>query len=377
MPSKSAALAIAAVGLAFASLAGTIPTGLSVQKARSSAGRSTTDSSEAGAETPYNWKASFAKVPTEKVPRTPDGKPDLQGLWSYLIPTPLEQPGGPGKEEIVTTESEDAELDAQLAQIRLRSGSAAALSPVENKTDNYRTLWREGYWSKIPVIALHASQVVDPADGRVPPLTPAAQARLREAAAKRSRPATGPEDRPLTTRCVRGLWSGPPIIGQGAGSYLDGLQIIQNSREVVVRQEVMHEAQIIPLDGGPRPPKTIHLDKGVARGHWESDTLVVESTNFKDWGIGVFSNHGTTEKMRLTARWTRLDENHLLYGFTINDPGTWTRPWSAEFILWRMKDQEQLQEYACHEGNVGMSFALSGARAKEKQQTEENGASRR
>jgi len=390
MGNKNLAVATAAVALALAAFVEIIPASLHAQQPRSSANhstndhstigrpiadrlttdRSTTDSSEGAAETPYDWKASFAKIPAGKVPRTPNGKPDLQGLWSYLIPTPLEQPGGPGEEEIVTTESEDAELDAQLAQIRLRSGSAAATSPVENKTDNYRTLWREGYWSKMPVIALHASQVVDPADGRVPPLTPAAQERLRRAAATRSRPATGPEDRPITTRCVRGLWSGPPIIGQGAGSYLDNLQIVQNSKVVVVRQEVMHESQIIPLDGRPRPPENIHLDKGVARGHWEGDTLVVKSTNFKDWGIGVFSNHGTTEKMRLTERWKRLDENHLLYGFTIDDPGTWTKPWSVEFILWRMANQEQLLEYACHEGNVGMSFALSGARAKERQQAE-------
>jgi hypothetical protein len=318
-------------------------------------------------EKPYDWKASFAKVPTGKIPRTPDGKPDLQGLWSYLIPTPLELPGGLHKEEISSTEGEDAELDAQLAQIHSRAGSIP--TPVTEKGgDNYRTLWRDGFWSKIPVINLHDSQVVDPPDGRVPPLTPAAMERSQVAAQLRSRPATGPEDRPITTRCVRGLWSGPPIVGQGRGSYLNNLQIIQDSTVVVVRQEVMHESQIIPLDGRPRPSQRIHLDKGSARGRWNGDTLVVESTNFKDWGTGIFSLHGTTEKMHLTERWKRIDEGHLLYGFTIDDPGTWTRPWSAEFIMWRLTGQEQLVEYACHEGNVGMAYALSGARTKEREQ---------
>src|SRR5215831_18620675 len=124
-----------------------------------------------------------------------------------------------------------------------------------------------------------------------------------------------------------------------------------------------------------RPPENVRLYKGAARGHWDGDTLVVDSTNFNNLAMGgTFNNYSNTEKAHLIERWKRLDENHLLYGFTIEDPGTWTRPWSIEVVMWRLTDQEQLVEYACHEGNVGLEFTLSGARAKEReQQAEENG----
>ncbi len=113
-------------------------------------------------------------------------------------------------------------------------------------------------------------------------------------------------------------------------------------------------------------PKNVHLYKGAARGHWDGDTLVVDDTNFADWATGVFVAYGTTPQMHIQERWKRLDDTHLLYGFTIDDPGTWTKPWSAEFVLWRMTNQEQLVEYACNEGNVGVQFTLSAARLKEK-----------
>jgi hypothetical protein len=239
--------------------------------------------------------------------------------------------------------------------------------PGEKTTDAYNSFWREGYWYKVPMTTLHTSQIVDPPDGHLPPMTAAARARRDEATMKMNRPATGPEDRPIPTRCVRGARSGPPIIGQGPGSQETTFQIVQSHDAVVVRLENMHESQIVSLDNSSRPPATVHLDKGIARGHWEGDTLVVESTNFKDWGIGVFSAYGTTDQVHLTERWKRLDDTHLLYGFTIEDPGTWTRPWSTEFVVWRMTDQEQLNEYSCHEGNVGLEFALSGARVKDMQ----------
>jgi len=101
--------------------------------------------------------------------------------------------------------------------------------------------------------------------------------------------------------------------------------------------------------------------------------LVVESTNFAPWASGFFSAYGTTEKMHLTERWKRLDDTHMLYGFTMEDPGTWTKPWSVEFVMWRMADQEELVEYACHAGNVGIEFTLSAARTKERQEASEKG----
>jgi hypothetical protein len=321
----------------------------------------------------YDWKASFAKVPTGKVPRTADGKPDLQGIWSFSILTPLNRPGAQKNTEINAVEAEEIEDAAQKAEINLRVESTKT-PPGEKTTDAYNTFWRDGYWYKVPMTVLHTSQVVDPPDGQVPPLTALARERQDETGSKLGRSPNGPEDPPTTNRCVRSLTSGPPIIGQGPGSQETTLEIVQGPGAVVVRESM--DSQIIPLDGRPRPPESVHLDKGVARGHWEGDTLVVESTNFAEWASGFFSNYGTTEKMHLTERWKRLDDTHMLYGFTIDDPGTWTRPWSVEFVMWRLTNQEQLVEYACHAGNVWVAFALSGARAKEKeaqQQAKENG----
>jgi len=161
-------------------------------------------------------------------------------------------------------------------------------------------------------------------------------------------------------------------MGSGPGSQESTFQIVQSRDVVVVRPEA-HESQMIYLDGRARPPENVRLYKGAARGHWEGDTLVVDYTNFKDWGMGGTFAYGNTEKVHLTERWKRLDENHLLYGFTMEDPGTWTKPWSIEFVMWRLTDQEQLVEYACHEGNVGLEFTLSAARAKEKEQENESG----
>jgi len=313
---------------------------------------------------PYDWKASFAKVPVGKVPRMPDGKPSLQGIWSFSILTPLNRPGAQKNTEINAVDAEEIEDAAHKAEVDLRVESTKT-PPGEKTTDAYNTFWRDGYWYKVPMTVLHTSQVVDPPDGQVPPLTALAKRRQELTESKLGRSPNGPEDPPTTNRCVRSLSSGPPFIGEGPGSQETTLEIVQSPETVVVRESM--DSQIIPLDGRPRPPESVHLDKGVARGHWEGDTLVVESTNFADWAIGFFSNYGTTEKLHLIERWKRLDDTHLLYGFTIDDPGTWTRPWSVEYVMWRLTNQEELVEYACHAGNVWMQFALSGARAQEKE----------
>jgi hypothetical protein len=314
----------------------------------------------------YDWKASFAKYPTGNVPRARDGKPDLQGIWSRSILTPLQRRGN--KTEISEAEAREAEDAAQRAAINLRV-EPTATPPGEKTTDAYNSFWRDGYWYKVPMTSLRTSQVVDPPDGRVPPLTSAAEKREQEADERLNRPARGPEDRPLSSRCVRPVGVGPPFTGSGPGGQESTFQIVQSHDVVVVRPEA-HESQMIYLDGRARPPENLRLYKGAARGHWEGDTLVVDYTNFKDGAM--FAAYGTTENAHLTERWKRLDESHLLYGFTIEDPGTWTRPWSIEFVMWRLTDQEQLIEYACHEGNVGLEFTLSAARTQEKEQEKEN-----
>jgi hypothetical protein len=320
--------------------------------------------SETGApDSLYDWKASFAKYKVGKVPRTLNGKPDLQGIWSRSILTPLERPGNESDkaeyDASVRAELEDA---AQQRQFDLRT-EPTNTPPGEKTTDAYNTFWRDGFWYKVPMTSLHTSQVVDPPNGRLPPLTPAAREQRNRADYLLNRPATGPEDRPLSSRCVRPIGVGPAFTGSGPGGQESTLQIIQSPQAVVVRVEALR-SQLIYLDGRPRPPESVHLETGAARGHWDGDTLVVEYTNFAAEAEG-------TARKRLTERWKRLDDTHLLYGFTMDDPATRTKPYSIEFVMWRLTDQEQLVEYACHEGNVGLEFTLSGARAKEREEEEQ------
>ncbi len=307
---------------------------------------------------PYDWKASFAEYRVGKVPRTADGKPDLQGIWSRSILTPRERPGNESDkteyDPSVRAELEDA---AQQRQFDLRT-EPTNTPPGEKTTDSYNTFWRDGFWFKVPMTSLRTSQVVDPPNGRLPPLTPAAREEQKRADYLLNRPATGPEDRPPSSRCIQPIGVGPAFMGSGPGGQETTLEIIQSPEAVVVRVEALR-SQLIYLDGRPRPPASVHLETGAARGHWDGDTLVVEYTNFAD------------ARKRLTERWRRLDDTHLLYGFTMDDPATRTKPYSVEFVMWRLTDQEQLVEYACHEGNVNLEFTLSGARAKEREEDEQ------
>ena len=324
----------------------------------------TSSKSEAQApDKPYDWKASFASYRVGKVPRTPDGKPDLQGIWSRAILTPIERAGNESDkteyDSSVRAELEDA---AQQRQFALRT-EPTNTPPGEKTTDAYNTYWRDGFWFKVPMTSLRTSQVVDPPNGRLPPLTAAARAQRAHADYLLNRAATGPEDRPLSSRCVRPIGVGPAFTGSGPGGQESTLEIIQSPQAVVVRVEALR-SQIIYLDGRPRPPASVHLETGAARGHWEGDTLIAEYTNFA-------ADADATARKRLTERFKRLDDTHLLYGFTMDDPGTRTQPYSIEFVMWRLTDQEQLVEYACHEGNVGIEFTLSGARAKEREDEEQ------
>jgi hypothetical protein len=345
-------------------------------------GAEATESETGAPAKPYDWKESFAQYKVGEVPRTPDGKPDLQGIWSRAILTPLERPGSASEksdyDESVRSEFEDA---AQQRQFDLRTESTVT-PRGEKTTDAYNTLWRDGFWFKVPMTSLHTSQVVDPPSGRLPPLTPAAREKRTHDDDVLDSPPAGPEDRPLSSRCLRPDGIGPAWTGSGPGGQESTLEIIQSPQAVVVRVEALR-SQLIYLDGRPPPPASIHLEQGSARGHWEGDTLVVEYSNFAPVSMvvgarnyatpAIVMSDGTVNK-RVTERWKRLDDTHLLYGFTLDDPGTRTKPYSVEFVMWRLTDQEQLVEYACHEGNVNLEFTLSGARVKEREEAEEQQA---
>ena len=198
------------------------------------------------------------------------------------------------------------------------------------------------------------SLIVDPPDGRIPALTPEGQARAAaRAEARRQHPADGPEDRSLGERCLL-FNAGPPML---SGPYNNYIQILQNRDHVVILNEMIHDIRIVPLDGRPHAPAAIRSLLGDSRGRWEGNTLVVETTNFSD----KTNVRGSGSRLRLVERFTRADATTLLYEFTVDDAASFVTPWSA--ILPMSKSDDQIYEYACHEGNYAMTGILRGARA--------------
>jgi hypothetical protein len=203
------------------------------------------------------------------------------------------------------------------------------------------------------------SLIVDPHDGRIPPVTPEGQKRsaaLAEARRKLGGPFDGPENRGLPERCI--IWNAaPPLVPIG---YNSNYQILQNADYVIILTEMIHDVRIVPLDGRAALPDGIRQLMGSSRGHWDGNTLVVETTHFSERN----PFQGSSPNMRVTERFTRVGDNALKYEFTVNDPATWAVPWSAEIPMSRIAGP--IFEYACHEGNYGMRNNLAGARASEK-----------
>ena len=294
--------------------------------------------------------------------RNADGQPDLGGVWSYATITPLERPTDlAGK--AVLSEQEVAEYEKQQAETRnrdRRDGSAQA-----DVLRAYNQFWWD-YGTKV-VGTRQTSLVVDPPDGKIPPLTPDGQKRVdarRGFQTNNAREEGGVgrgfdswEDRPLGERCI--LWgvAGPPMV---PGPYNNNVQLFQAKDHVVIFNEMIHEHRIVPLDGRAHLNSGVRQWMGDSRGRWDGDTLVVETTNFSD----KTSFRGATQDMHLTERFTRVAPNMMLYEFTVNDPNTFTKPWKA--IVPMSSTPELMYEYACHEGNYSVPNALSGARNNEK-----------
>ena len=295
-----------------------------------------------------------------KPPRTPDGHPDLQGVWSNATITPLERPADlAGK--TVLTEKEAAEYEQRSLQVNNRDRRDGAGTDAD-VSRAYNEFW---YDRGTQVIKSHrTSLIVDPPDGRIPPLTADGQAKMAARAEyKRLHPADGPEDRGLSERCLNWTTAGPPML---PGAYNNSYQIVQTPDTVVIFNEMIHDARIVPLDGRPHVPADIHLWLGDSRGHWEGDTLVIDTTNLRDKaGInGGLELLHSTASMHLTERFKRVDADTLLYEFTVDDPSMYTKPWTAQIPS--VRANTPVFEYACHEGNYGMTGILSSARAEEK-----------
>jgi hypothetical protein len=311
-----------------------------------------TPSSAAKANPAANWTP----------PRTPDGQPDLQGFWTNATLTPLERPPELADKQVLT-QAEAAAYEKQLLQQanRDRRDGPAAIGVGA---------YNEAWFDRGTKIAggRRTSLIVDPPDGRVPPLTPEARKRVdAERAYAGLHPADGPEDRPLPERCILWPTAGPPML---PGPYNNNYQILQTRGYVVILVEMIHDIRIIPIDGRPHLPPGIRQWLGDPRGHWEGNTLVVETTNFtgntSDISAGLQrpTFRGSDDKLRLIERFTRVDPDTLLYEFTVDDPTAFTKPWTARIPM--TKFQGPLYEYACHEGNYAMSGILAGARADEK-----------
>ena len=296
------------------------------------------------------------------VPRTQDGRPDLQGVWANNNATPLERPDQWAGKEYLTDE-ELAELRQAAAEVVASGLDAqfgdqlvlAALARIKD-ADSYDTTGNYNqFWMADRDFTSQTSLVIDPTEGKVPALTPEA-ARLSEARRvhRQAHPADGPEDRGLSERCVN---FGVPRLGAGYNSYV---HIFQTPGHVAVLKEMGHDAKLIATDGTPHAPERIRQWNGDSRGHWEGDTLVVATKNFSPES----SFRGSAGNLHTIERYTRVGPDTLNYEVTITDRTTWVRPWTVLIPLRRSEDA--VFEYACHEGNYGMEGILAGHRADER-----------
>jgi hypothetical protein len=311
---------------------------------------------------------------TYKPPRTADGRPDLQGIWDFSSLTPLERQKGMGDRAFMTPEeaaaiaTRTAERNANQNAPTVRKGTL----PVGGAVGAYNGFWMD----QDGRIAhdLRNSIIIDPPDGRLPPLQPGV--RRQVGSLEKDVPGTypvrlrgagigsaAPEDRGLAERCLVGFNSGPPILPAG---YNQNIQIVQTRDYVVIVNEMVHDARIVPLDGRPHLPAHIRQWLGDSRGRWEGDTLVIETTNFNDqlasFNPTIFEAVGTGSTLRLTEKFRRVAADVLTYEFTVNDPATYTRPFTG---VLSMRRGTELYEYACHEGNHGLANILRGARVQE------------
>ena len=310
----------------------------------------------AQAQTPAPTSPSRATPWT--TPRTPDGQPDLQGFWTNTTYVPLERPKNVTKE--FYTKEEAAEMIKRAAATEAEQTEPGTVADVHYDFTQFGLDRSQGALAP----NLRTSLIVDPPDGRIPPMTAEGQKRAAARAEERRRmggPYDAAQNQPLSVRCIIMDRVGPPML---AGAYNNNYQIVQTPGYVMILAEMLHDVRIIPLDRRPHLPPNVRQWTGSYRGHWEGETLVVETKNFN--GKNPFQ--GASENMRLVERFTRVDENTIRYQFTIDDPSTWARPWSAE-VPWA-KTIGPLFEHACHEGNFGLYNILAGARVEEKRAAE-------
>src|SRR5262245_57609865 len=309
-------------------------------------------------------KKAAPAVKKTTVPHTPWGDPDLQGVWNDATSTPLQRPNGVASKDVLNDE-EAAEFQQQLAFDLSRDRRDGGADLDVNRA--YNEHWMDSRRLKITADR-RTSLIVDPPDGRIPPLVPLSPERESRRAARAGANARFNaglperiEDFSLPVRCVIRTDSPPylPTI------YNHDFQTFQSPGYVVIAPEMIHSARVIPLDGRSHISKSPHQWLGDSRGHWEGNTLVVETTNFRT-DDGVVYQNANPETYHITERFSRVDADTVNYEFTVNDPKTWTRPWTAVIPWTKIDPAEQMYEYACHEDNYDVVHFLAGARAREK-----------
>jgi hypothetical protein len=291
------------------------------------------------------------------IPRTADGHPDLQGFWTNDTVTPLERPAEFG---------EKATLTAAEAAAYAKKRQDQFLAQPKDDIHYDDAIWQGENYGK--QTTLRTSLVTDPSNGRLPPLTPEGQARSAERAKRGG--AGGPSDsaqsRTLAERCISWGNVGPPMIPP---TYYANMQILQSSDHVALRHELMHDVRLIRLDVMPHPSPAVQWMAGSSRGRWEGDTFVAVTTNFTEETPfrgpprTTRQDITTSTQLKVTERFTLVDRDTIRYEFTVDDPGTWTKPWSGEVPMRRIEGP--IYEYACHEGNYGLANILRAARVQE------------
>ena len=287
-----------------------------------------------------------------------DARPNFEGVWNSATATPLERPREL-KDKAFFTPQEAAQFEQQVAQRNAEPPSNPA--GKRTGTGTYNTFYRE--YGTRTVKTLRTSIITEPADGRIPALTPAAAA-VKQRRLERLKLFENPEDLGLQDQCLTFLTSGPPMLPY---TYNSNYQIIQTRDAVMIHAEMIHETRVIHMDGRPHPPSSIRLWAGDSIGKWEGNTLVVDTTNFNDGG-GFYGdaggNFGWDRNLHVIERFSLFDADTLLYQFEIDNPTAFTQPWKGELTMTRSAGN--IYEFACHEANYSLTNMLSGFRAAER-----------
>ena len=307
------------------------------------------------------------------LPRTPWGDPDLQAIWNNATITPLERPAELADKAFFTADEVAAREQQALDRVNQQNAPSEVRTeplPPGGNVGAYNSYWTEQSTSIVKT--MRTSLITDPADGRLPQLMPQALARITSPASVRLAdvqegriPADGPEEMGLSERC---LWyRGIPTFPTG---YNNNYHFFQTPDSVIILQEHIHDLRVVYLDGRPHLPDSIRQFAGSSRGYWEGETLVIETTNLREPFIRRWSRpeHSLSrgrlsESAVVTERFTRVGPDLLDYRFTVDDPETWTRPWSGALPYTR--NEQPMFEFACHEGNYGMMNIMTGSRAEE------------